>query len=122
MDSLTFDQLYNLPTVVDLMTAARALGIGRSEAYRLARDGQFPCRLLRVGTHYHIPTAELLKVLGATPSYHHPEPAPKTRTIDHKAVDCSVRVTSPRIRTRPHRQEPSIFKNNDLTQTAGTAM
>jgi excisionase family DNA binding protein len=67
METLTFDQLYALPTVVDLMTAARALGIGRTKAYRLAHDGQFPVRIIRVGTHYHIPTADLLKILGLTP-------------------------------------------------------
>ena len=67
MQSLTFQQLYDLPAVVDLMTAARALGIGRSKAYQLASTGEFPCRIIRIGTHYNIPTAELLKVLGATP-------------------------------------------------------
>lgn len=77
MDSLTFDQLYNLPTVVDLMTAARALGIGRSKAYQLARDGQFPVRIIRVGTHYHVPTAELLRVLGATPLVPPPRTSPE---------------------------------------------
>jgi excisionase family DNA binding protein len=66
MQPLTFDQLYALPTVVDLMTAARALGIGRSKAYQLAHAGQFPCRIIRIGTHYNIPTADLLKVLGVT--------------------------------------------------------
>jgi excisionase family DNA binding protein len=75
MQPLTFDQLHALPTVVDLMTAARALGIGRTKAYQLAHDGQFPVRIIRVGTHYHIPTAELLKVLGITPV-----PLPRTTT------------------------------------------
>lgn len=42
MQPLTFDQLYALPIVVDLMTAARALGIGRSKAYQLASAGSFP--------------------------------------------------------------------------------
>lgn len=67
MEPLTFDQLHALPTVVDLMTAARALGIGRTKAYQLAHDGQFPCRIIRIGTHYNVPTADLLKVLGVTP-------------------------------------------------------
>jgi Helix-turn-helix domain len=48
------------------MTAARALGIGRSKAYQLASAGKFPCRIIRIGTHYNIPTADLLKVLGVT--------------------------------------------------------
>lgn len=67
MQPLTFSELHTLPTVVDLMTAARALGIGRSKAYQLASTGEFPCRIIRIGTHYNIPTAELLKVLGVTP-------------------------------------------------------
>lgn len=67
MRPLTFSELHTLPTVVDLMTAARALGIGRSKAYQLASTGEFPCRIIRIGTHYNIPTAELLKVLGVTP-------------------------------------------------------
>lgn len=64
MPPLTFDELHDLPIVVDLMTAARALGIGRTKAYQLAASGQFPVRIIRVGTAYHVPTAELLKVLG----------------------------------------------------------
>lgn len=67
MQPLTFDQLHALPTVVDLMTAARALGIGRTKAYQLAKAGEFPCRIIHVGRGYHVPTAELLKVLGVTP-------------------------------------------------------
>ncbi|MDQ3763036.1 MAG: DNA-binding protein [Actinomycetota bacterium] len=67
MSPLTFEQLNALPTVVDLMTAARALGIGRTKAYQLAASGQFPVRIIRVDTAYHVPTAELLKVLGVAP-------------------------------------------------------
>lgn len=66
MEPLTFDQLHALPTVVDLMTAARALGISRTKAYQLAHDGQFPCRIIRVGTRYHVPTADLLRLLCVT--------------------------------------------------------
>ncbi|MGH3885069.1 MAG: helix-turn-helix domain-containing protein [Pseudonocardiaceae bacterium] len=64
---LTFEELNALPTAVDLMTAARALGIGRTKAYQLAKAGQFPVRIIRVGNGYHVPTAELLKLLGVTP-------------------------------------------------------
>ena len=67
MQPLTFDQLHDLPTVVDLSTAARALGIGRAKAYQLAQTGQFPCRIVPVGSSYHIPTAELLKPSCGTP-------------------------------------------------------
>jgi hypothetical protein len=84
MQPLTFDQLYALPTVVDLMTAARALGIGRTKAYQLAHTGQFPCRIIRVGTNYHIPTAELLKVLGVASV---PLPRATTENFDTETQD-----------------------------------
>jgi excisionase family DNA binding protein len=66
--ALTFTEVTNLPAVVDLSTAARALGIGRTTAYALARDNDFPCPVLRIGGTYRIPTAELLRVLGLMPT------------------------------------------------------
>lgn len=66
MQSLSRDQLLSLPTVVNLTTAARALGIGRTKAYELAQRGQFPCPVLRVGRSYHVPTTGLLELLGIT--------------------------------------------------------
>lgn len=87
MQSLTFDELYALPSVVDLMTAARALGIGRTRAYRLAHDDQFPVRIIRIGTNYHIPTADLLKVLGAAPLVPPPRTNPENSTQGNDAVE-----------------------------------
>ncbi|MFI0446479.1 helix-turn-helix domain-containing protein [Actinomadura sp. 6N118] len=46
------------------MTAARALGLGRTKAYELAKRGEFPCRIIKVGDTYRVPTAELLSLLG----------------------------------------------------------
>ncbi|MFG2006150.1 helix-turn-helix domain-containing protein [Spirillospora sp. NPDC048911] len=66
METLKYKDLPELPTVVDIMTAARALGLSRTYAYDLARRDQFPCRVLRIGTCYRVPTADLLKLLGAT--------------------------------------------------------
>ncbi|WP_460444004.1 helix-turn-helix domain-containing protein [Amycolatopsis cihanbeyliensis] len=54
-------------SVVDVMTAARALGIGRTTAYALVRAGSFPCPVLRVGGVYRVPTVGLLRVLGVDP-------------------------------------------------------
>ncbi len=65
--ALTIDELRALPAAVDLPTAARALGLGRTKAYELARHGQFPCRILRIGSAYRIPTAELLTYLAIEP-------------------------------------------------------
>jgi len=41
-----------------------ALGLGRTKAYELAKRDQFPCRILRIGSAYRIPTTELLRYLG----------------------------------------------------------
>ena len=40
--SLTLAEVAALPAVTDLVTAGRALGLGRTRAYELARAGQFP--------------------------------------------------------------------------------
>jgi len=66
MQPLSFEQLHDLPTTIDLMTAARALRIGRTKAYELARTGRFPCKIIRIGAGYVVPTASLLEVLGVT--------------------------------------------------------
>lgn len=71
---MTRSELLALPVVVGLPTAARALGLGRSTAYELARRDQFPCRVLHVGSSYRVPTAELLRVLGIIAADREQEP------------------------------------------------
>lgn len=66
MRHVTFADL-RASTTVDLMTAASALGMGRTKAYELARNGQFPCRVIRIGDTYRVPTAALLELLGVAP-------------------------------------------------------
>lgn len=61
---LSFTEMFDLPVVVDLRTASRALGIGSTTAYRLIRKNEFPCLVLRVGGRYRIPTTELMRALG----------------------------------------------------------
>ena len=56
-------ELRALPPLVDLMTAARALGMGRTTAYELARTGQWPTPILRVGGRFKVPTAPMLTLL-----------------------------------------------------------
>jgi hypothetical protein len=58
------DELLSLPAAVDLETANRALGLGRSKGYELAKRGQYPCRVLRLGNSYRVVTAELQSLLG----------------------------------------------------------
>ena len=62
------EELLALPASIDLVTAARALGIGRTTAYQLARAGDLPVPVLRLGVRYRVPTAALLQVLGIDPA------------------------------------------------------
>jgi hypothetical protein len=64
---LSVADVQQLPAVVDVVTAGRALGLGRTKTYQLARTGEFPCRVIRVGKTYLVPTAELLTLLGLDP-------------------------------------------------------
>jgi len=71
---LTISQLASLPVTVDLMTAAKVLGIGRTKAYELARHGAFPCLVIRVGDLYRVSTSDLLRMLGVSGAEIHPPP------------------------------------------------
>jgi hypothetical protein len=62
--ALTLAEIGGLPAVTDLVTAGRALGLGRTKAYELARTGQFPCPVIKSGRTWLVPTAGLLGVLG----------------------------------------------------------
>ena len=57
-------QVADLPVVLDVPSAGRLLGIDRTRAYQLARSGGFPCRVIRVGGSWRVPTADLLALLG----------------------------------------------------------
>lgn len=58
------EELLELPAAVDLETGNRALGLGRSKGYELAKRGQYPCKVLRLGNAYRVVTADLLALLG----------------------------------------------------------
>ena len=55
-----------LPVVIDLQTAARLLGIGRTSAYELVRNDQWPTPVIRIGRQIRVPTAPLLVALCIT--------------------------------------------------------
>ena len=56
-----------LPPVLDVPTAGRLLGLGRSAAYDLVLAGLWPTPVLRFGRRLRIPTAPLLALLGLDP-------------------------------------------------------
>jgi hypothetical protein len=61
---MTKEELLALPVSVDLVTAGRAFGLGRTKAFELARADEFPCRLIRVGIKYRAPRSAILEALG----------------------------------------------------------
>ncbi|WP_431932728.1 helix-turn-helix domain-containing protein [Nonomuraea jabiensis] len=54
------------PEVISLLAAGRLLGMGRTKAYRLAKAGEFPCRVLRIGGRYAVPVRGLRALLDHT--------------------------------------------------------
>lgn len=44
---------------IDIVEAGKQLGIGRSLAYELAKRGEFPVRVLRIGRLYRVSQSEL---------------------------------------------------------------
>ncbi|GAA1886125.1 hypothetical protein GCM10009736_62690 [Actinomadura bangladeshensis] len=68
MKQMSQDELLALPTTVGIETAARAIGLGRTRAYQLARCGEFPCKVIRIGTSYRVVTVDLRRLLGIEPS------------------------------------------------------
>jgi predicted DNA-binding transcriptional regulator AlpA len=58
------EELRALPPVLDVPTAGRLLGLGRSAAYDLILTGEWPTPVLRLGRRLRIPTAPLLALLG----------------------------------------------------------
>jgi hypothetical protein len=64
-DIWTVERVKSLGVMTNVETAAQILGIGRTVAYRLAKEGQFPVQVLRIGHSYRVPVLRLLELLGA---------------------------------------------------------
>jgi len=60
----TEEEIRALGVRTDLETAASIWGIGRTRAYELARAGDFPSPLMRVGNRYVALVTPLLEALG----------------------------------------------------------
>jgi hypothetical protein len=66
--ALSAREVLDLPAAVDIVTAGKALGgIGRTKAHELARSGQFPVEVLRIGASYRVRRSDLIKYLGIEP-------------------------------------------------------
>jgi len=60
----TAEAVRALPVTTDIVTAGSVLCLGRGKSYELARRGEFPVPVLRLGAEYRVPTAALLQLLG----------------------------------------------------------
>ncbi|MEV6546393.1 hypothetical protein [Streptomyces sp. NPDC051665] len=61
-------ELLALPVAFDLDTSNRALQLGRTKGFGLAKRGEYPIRLMRVGRTYRVTRADLLRALGIDPN------------------------------------------------------
>ncbi len=66
IEPLSLDEVRALPAAVDLVTAGRAFGLGRTKAHEMTRAGTFPTRVMRLGNTYRVAKADLLRALGET--------------------------------------------------------
>lgn len=57
-------EVMGLPVMVRLDDSNRALGLSRTIGYTLARTGEYPVRVLRLGNQYRVARADLLRILG----------------------------------------------------------
>ncbi|WP_449475349.1 DNA-binding protein [Streptomyces abikoensis] len=62
---MSWEELRALPPLINVVTAARALGVGRDKAYRLIKEGAFPARTVTMGGVTKVSTASLWELLGA---------------------------------------------------------
>jgi hypothetical protein len=60
----TEQRIRALGAITDLPTAGRIFGLGRAMSYELARTGQFPVPIIRVGARYKVPVTGILAALG----------------------------------------------------------
>jgi hypothetical protein len=60
----TVEAVRGLGVTTDIETAGAILGIGRSKSYELAKNGEFPIRVLRIGRRYLVPVPAILTFLG----------------------------------------------------------
>lgn len=61
---MTHGELLGLPVAFPLDVANRALGMGRTTGYALAKRGTYPVRVLRLGRQYRVTRYDLLRYLG----------------------------------------------------------
>jgi hypothetical protein len=62
----TIAEINEWGATTDVVTAGTAFGLGRNKSYELAKAGEFPVRVIKIGANYRVVVSELLAVLGPT--------------------------------------------------------
>lgn len=62
----TLEEVKSWPASVDIPRACLPYGISRSQGYRLAAEGTFPAKVLKVGGRYRVITASIVRALSET--------------------------------------------------------
>jgi hypothetical protein len=68
VNALSDAEILAQPAAVDLVTAGRAFRIGRTKSHELARAGEFPVPLLRLGNRYIARRSDIIAELGISDS------------------------------------------------------
>ena len=109
---MSMEDLLALPVSFSIPVAARALGIGQSKAYELARTDRFPCPVRQLGSEWRVTRPDLFRYLGLPPDLTArqadqvaPAAAAVTRdpllAVYHAAVLAAARVLVDRCGTPP---------------------
>jgi hypothetical protein len=98
----TEQRIRALGAVTDLPTTGRIFGLGRSLAYDLARNGDFPVPVIRVGARYRVPVAAILAALHLWAASDLTSPA--GRSMDHH--DAISSIDAQRVDPNHPRGEP----------------
>lgn len=65
-ESLTLAKIkQEWPPAVDVTVAALAFGLSRSHAYELISRGEFPAKVIKVGSRYRVITESVIQALSA---------------------------------------------------------
>lgn len=72
---MSVTEIRGLPASVPFRLACRALNIGKTKGYQLARSQDFPVPVIPVGNSFRVPRAAILEKLGILDFEDRQEPA-----------------------------------------------
>jgi len=101
-------ELLALPVMVNLDTANQALDIGRTKGFALARTGQYPVPLKRIGNEYRVARADLFAYLGIDPKSDRAGAGTPTLLAEHAPTASPVPTREMKARTRDHGNGGSV--------------